>query len=488
MTPYGYEEYEEYNWKSLVKRIVKYVVIIAVIGAIGWFVYDYFIGSFLTVDISVQNLESKPVRDNSIEVTETSSGTSAFEGDGLANYSVRLRRGDYTITVRADGYDTEPASVTFNEETKSKTVKLKKDIDVEIVALDMPGQLFANQAFDIVVTLENKSKNSEELELKYDGDFEKFDCRAVDKPILIGGKQTADYNVRCAVPSKTGREGATSGDEQEGKVGVMYTLESKDIEFELFPEPKISMDDSVKFSNMHPVENKKTSKEFEVNNRAKFPVHNIRLRIEITSAEKNDPGEVIKWVSFLHSQEEDKSEILIGEVRARDKHDETIEVNIPIDAKEETIYGSIVMEAPFLEDPWRSDLEIEIQGGAEALIEVNFENRQGINFKDGKPQDELDTIRVSNEGDLKVENIDLGVSSSDCTSSWLYFTSTSSIPYLDPKGGAIPSKEVSITVTAPTLAKVDDYVACVIWVSYQHPITGSIIQQEAGVMEIKREK
>ena len=484
-TPYGYEEYEEYTWKNLAKKILKYALIVVVIALIGWFLYDYFIGSFVDIQISVKDLEGKPISNNHIVVKQAENDVLVFERSGLPLYRQRLRRGNYSIEVDADGYKAFGTEVTFNKDNTSETVKLKKDMDIKILELDMPKQLFANQQFILTAKLENKGDKQEEVELKFGGDFKPFNCRPVDQRMLIGAGEIKDFNITCAVPEKTGLERSTLGKDEEGSVSIKYITESKVKGFTLNPEPRITVSRSIKFNGMNPATPKTAKKQvdFVIKNYSRFPLYNIRLKIEISSAEKNTPEEVLKWISFTNSTEQDKKSVLIGQVDVREEHREPIEVNVPLAAKPETIYGSIVMEAPFLETPRRIDLEIEVRSAAQANISVDYDDRVQISFTNGKPRDKMDTIRIQNSGSLPVENIDLSIQNyTECTENWFSFTSSSAIPKLEPK----QTKEIYITLSTPPLAKVGDYVPCVLWLSYTDPVTGSIARREVGVVEVKR--
>ncbi len=484
-TPYGYEEYEEYNWKSLVKRIGKYALIVVVIALIGWFLYDYFIGSFVDIQISVKDLEGNPVIDNHVTVKSAGNDVLIFEKSDLSVYRQRLRRGDYSIEVEADGYKPYAVERTFNEDNKSEVIKLKKDMDIKILELNMPEQLFANEQFTLTAKLENKGSKGEEVEFKFGGEFKAYNCRPAEQKMLINSGEIKDFNILCAVPSKTGLEKSTTGKDKEGSVSIKYISESMDKSFTLYPQPRLNISKSVRFTGMNPAVPKDAKKQvdFTIKNYGRFPVQNIRLRIEISSAEKNNPEEVIKWLSFTNSTEPDKRSILIGQIDAREEHREPVELSVPLDAKAETIYGSIVMNAPFLEAPKRISLKIDILKSAQAALSVDYDKSISIHFVNGKPRDEIRTIKIKNTGNLTVENIDLQVQNQDeCTENWFAFTSANSIPSL--ASGA--SKEVYVTLTTPPLVRVGEYVPCVLWLSYTDPVTSDIVQREVGVMEIKR--
>jgi len=177
-TPYGYEEYEEYNWKSLVKRILKYVLIIVVIAVIGWFLYDYFIGSFVDIQISVKDLEGNPVIDNHVTVKSAGSDVLIFEKSGLSVYKQRLRRGNYSIEVEADGYKPYAVERTFNEDNKQAVEKLNKELfekgfrvekDVSSSTVQLKIREAELQKIPYIIVIGNKEEKDNTLAVREHG-------------------------------------------------------------------------------------------------------------------------------------------------------------------------------------------------------------------------------------------------------------------------------------------------------------------------------
>jgi len=487
-TPYGYEEYEEYNWKTTAKKFGKIAVMLLLIAAIGYVIYDFLIGSTVTVEFSVLNTEKKGISDSSILV-EDESGEEAYENSGLSSYTMKLKRGllgaekTYTVRVSADGYKSKNTELTVQDDGADEEVKLVKDIDVEILGMKMPPQLFGNQEFDLIVELANDGLSGEEVELKFSGEFAEYGCRAVDDPVYVMAGATQDFNVKCTVPSVTGLERSTKGAPRDGSISIKYTTISEKKGFMLYPEPNLTIGASVNFYGLHPTNNSQSKEELLLQNRSSFPIYNVRLRIEITSAEKNGKENVKDWVYFTNADSSTRNEILVKLIDSKQKYRESIEVNIPPTAIEEEIFGSIIVEAPFLEAPRKADLALKISGSAEAELSYDFPPLVSINFSGGTAQDKIKSVELENNGNLDIENIDLYVQNPDeCTPHWLSFTTSASIPEI--KAGE--SHNVTVTLSAPSSAGVGDYRACILMVSFIHPLTGDIVSREAGVLQVKR--
>jgi len=487
-TPYGYEEYEEYNWKATAKKFGKIAIMLLLIGAVGYVIYDFLIGSTVTVEFSVLNTEKKGITDSSISV-EDESGAVVLSPDGLSSYTLKLKRGllgapkTYIVRASADGYKSKNTEIIVQNDGALNEVKLVKDIDVEILGIWMPPQLFGNQEFDMIVEVANEGSSGEEIEFKFSGEFEEYGCRAVDNPVYVMGGAVQDFNVECTVPSVTGLERSTKGAPRDGSISIKYTTSSEKKEFMLFPEPSLIIGASVNFYGLHPTDEPKKKEDLLLQNRSTFPIYNVRLRIEITSAEKNGAENVKDWVYFTNANPATRDEMLVELIDSKEKYKEFIEVNIPPTAIEEEIFGSIIVEAPFLEAPRKADLSIKISGSAEAELSYDIPSIVSISFSDGEAQDKIDSIELENNGNLDIENIDLYIKDSDdCTSRWLDFTTSASIPEI--KAGE--SHDVTITLSAPPSADVGDYRACILMVSYIHPLTGDIVSREAGVLQVKR--
>ncbi|MCX6802305.1 MAG: hypothetical protein NT067_04300 [Candidatus Diapherotrites archaeon] len=491
--PYGYEVYEEYNWKSLAKKIAKYAVIVLVIGAICWLLYDYFAGSYVPVEIQVKSLDTKPVNENSVSITQESSGVVSFEKSGQPSYNFTLKRGlflapeNYVMTVEADGFKSATVSIKAGTEKITEIVKLEKDIDIKIKEISMPKQLFGGQAFTITATLENEGELGEEIEFGYGGELEEWNCTAADAEIYIAAGSIADFNIGCAVPQNAASQVSPKGVEKEAVVSIKMIKEEKTVKFTLYPKPSVTILKSLDFSGIDPTVGAKSKKrlDFTIKNGSKFALYGVHLSIEINSAKENDKGEVLKWISFVNSTEEDKTVLSIPVIDAGKTQSEPVEIQIPQSAIAEKITASIVTEAPFLEAPVNSILSIDIIKSAQASIKLDYDSPMSIGFSGSSPESKIETMDVKNTGDLDISNLSIEVKNREtCTENWLYFTDSDFIQKIKAK----ESKAISITVSAPPLAAAGASAPCILQAVYPHPLTNAMVEEDQGVLVITRSK
>jgi uncharacterized membrane protein len=491
--PYGYEVYEEYNWKSLAKKIAKYAVIAGVIIAICWLLYDYFAGSYVPIEISVKGLDGKPISENSITVANSGTGVLHFDRGSQPSYSFTLKRGllgateNYLMTVEAEGFKRQDAPLAVGMDKIVQPVKLEKDMDIKISEISMPKQLFEDQIFTITATLENKGEKGEEIEFDYGGELEEWNCKATDTEIYIAADSIADFNIGCAVPDKVASKVSPTGVEKEAMVSIKMIKEEKTVKFTLYQKPNITILKSLDFSGLDPTVSAKSKKrlDFTIKNGSKFALYGVRLSIEIKSAEKNGREEVLKWLSFINSAEEDKTMLSIPVIDAGKTRVEPVEIQIPQSAVAEKITAIIVTEAPFLEAPVNSTLSIDITKSAQASITLDYDSPVSIAFSGSSPESIIKTMTVENTGDLDISNLVIEVKNREtCTENWLYFTDSDFIQKINAKD----SKDMFITVSAPPLAPAGASAPCILQAVYSHPLTGERIEEDQGILIIKRAK
>jgi len=482
-TPYGYEEYEEYTWKSTALKIGKIILAIAVVVAIGWFVYDYFIGSYIDVEINIKDTEGGMIKDNEIFIRDGTGSTEIFSDDGLATYSEKIKRGEYRIKVEAPGYQEFDDKETFSDEKKEIIIELEKDMDIKLKTISMPPQVFANQEFFVSLSVENDDRKSAEVEFEFEADLEKYQCKPVENKMIAPGKTTSDFNFTCTVPADPDIGRSKTGKSKEGRVSVLFINESEDQEFLVFPKPDVDYPNRVKFNNLSPASESKAQEIFEIENDSKFDLRFVDLKINITSAEKNGAEEVAEWIYFTNAESGDRSHKFIDRIAEKMDYKEPIEVNLPITAKEETIYGNIVVSAPFLESPVIIPLEIEIAESAEAKISLGYPESVTISFSDGAPRDEQKIITVNNDSELAIEDVEIEVQNSvECSEFWLSFVGAHSFSRI----GAKENKDVYVTFSTPSTASEGQYEDCILLVSYIDPVTDSLVEEQGGIINVKR--
>ena len=131
--------------------------LVIIVLVVGFFLFDFFIGSIKQVNFALSNTENKPLSGAGIKIFDSSGKEIAKIG---SNESIKLRRGNYTATASLSGYKSQSGiQVTVTDEpTTTKNIKLEKDIDVELQVENFPTKLVEGQETEIslvVITTPN---------------------------------------------------------------------------------------------------------------------------------------------------------------------------------------------------------------------------------------------------------------------------------------------------------------------------------------------
>ncbi|MCD6478647.1 MAG: hypothetical protein J7L44_02045, partial [Candidatus Diapherotrites archaeon] len=263
---------------------------------------------------------------------------------------------------------------------------------------------------------------------------------------------------------------------------IRYLKAKKEKTFELCKTPNISLSD-ISFS-VDPVARPKQRKDVVIKNRSAFAVENMQISIEITSAEENNKEEVANWFSFSNAAEP-KNVRSVAMIGAKETIREPLEVTVPIWAKAETIYGNIVVNAPFLKEPKKAKLTLVITKTPRVELKASISSSKvNIYSKEGIPQEITVKVAVINNSDLAVENIDIEIENRDeCSHDWLRPLDTLSIARIEPKKSA----SIALIASAPKDAQKNDVMRCILKLSYENPLPpNDIKEQNVGFVEITK--
>jgi len=411
-----------------VKKFLPAIIAIIVIGAIGWFAYDYFIGSVFSFNIDVRDTESKPLNDSNLKVFAPGSNELLFEGSGSSAYDLALKAGNYRYEARAPGYAIKRSSFEVSAENNSATIKLDKDIEVEILNLgqDFPNKLYVGGKKQFTVRLKNDSSSSETVSLVADGALEDFELIGTEN-ITLKANTTTSVPIEISIPNDAEVDDEKNGDELEAVLRIKYTNKKGEADFTLYPNPslKISVDEA-SFRAKARENYNKDQDEIKVDNDNYFPVEDLTLSIEITSATKNNRSEVEKWFQFTEiANQPNPQSIEITSIPGRGDVRKELQVIIPLTAKKELdIKGNVVLTAPFLSEPIKRTLTLDVTEEAEYKLELSLSPRSPIEIDWdsilGNYREELLTLNAKNEGQLDLHNIVISIANSvECNNSWL---------------------------------------------------------------------
>ncbi len=462
--------------KFLKENAGKIIAVIVILGVI-YFAYDFFIGSIREVNIYVKDYEKEPIENSQIKIID-SSGHKVFEKEGSSYYLVNLRKGSYIVEVSATGFKKATETIEVSEDS-SITIKLEKDLPLEIISLEFPERLFLGQEFTASAYVKNTGNYSSKPEVLLEDALEEFTCE-LDR-VIVGAHSTEEVKIFCKVPSGILIKG--SCEQKTAKARIKYLASSEQAKFELCNAPEIALGD-VSFS-VNPVSMPKQKKDISIKNNAKFEIEGTELSIEIVSATKNAPEEIKSWLAFTRVTSEPRYKRALPAIGAKETVYEPLEITLPPWARAETVYGNIVLNAPFLNEPIKSDLVIKITKEAKVQLKPTISpSKISIYERDGQIDEQTVKLTITNQGDLKVENLDVIIENSgECTQEWLKPLKTLSIAEIDAKKSAI----VALIASAPSSVPQNTTMRCILSLSYENPLPPNDIKvQDIGFIEITK--
>ena len=404
------------------KKFLPHIIALIVIVVVAFLAYDFFIGSMLSVTVTIKNTEGKMLNDNSIKIYAEGQDEAIFTDSESSIYDLQLKPGTYRYVVAADGYDEAKSSFTVSADDKEPVIKIKKDLDIDIIDFEQnfPEKLYAGSTSTFSIKLKNNSDEAaENVELVAEDDIERW----VD--VIVGTIQPnsiKDVQIEITVPQNAEITDEDEGDQKTAAIRVKYTTKKADSDFVLYVNPAVKMDlDEASFSAGAGEKDQDT---IGVENNNKFPIEDLTLMIEITSATNNSKSEIEQWFQFTEvANMPNPQEIEITRIEARGDVEKELQVIIPITAqKEDDIKGNIILNAPYLAEPIKITLTLDVKKGADYGIAVSTRSPVDIEWDEtiGNYEEKIVDIKVKNTGNLNLENIVLSISNKViCDNSWL---------------------------------------------------------------------
>lgn len=413
------------------KKFLPAIIAIVVIAAIGWFAYDYFIGSMLPVTLSVKDTEGKLLNESSIKVFAEGQTQPVFEDSGLSSYDMKLKPGNYRYEATAPGYEakksTFPVSAERDENNKlipnEPNATLAKGFDVEIQNFEQnfPKKLFAGGKATFSVQLKNQANSAATVELVSEGDIAGM---VESGPITLPANTTQEVQLEISVPAGTTVKNIKTGDKKSAALRVKYTAKKSQGDFVLFPNPALEI--KVDEANFGAKAGEKDSDEISIKNGNDFAIDELVLTIEITSAIDNSTGEARQWFQFTEvANQPNPQEITISSIPANATVTKELQVIVPTTAQKETgIKGNVVLSAPYLSEPIKETLTLNVTAGAEFGISATLSPTSpvGIEWSEtlGKYEEKMLDLKIKNTGKLALKNIVFAVENSAvCDTDWL---------------------------------------------------------------------
>ncbi len=415
-----------------IKKFIPHIIGIIIVLAIAWFAYDFFIGSMVSATVTIQDTEGKLLEGSSLKIFATGSTEPLFKESGQSIYDVPLKAGNYRYEVTAPGYSVKKSSFEISAEDNTPTVQLSKDLELEVISFDQtfPNKLYAGGEARFDIQIKNSSNSSETAEIVAEDDIEGM---ITIGSITVPGNSTQSASVTITVPNNISIDDEKNGDEKKATVRVKYTNEKGSAEFTLYPNPaeKLSVNSASLKAKAKENENKDEAT-IKIKNDNYFEITDITLSIEITSATKNTPSEVEKWFQFTEIANQDNpQQITITSIPGREDVKKELQVVLPLTAKKEPdIKGNVVINAPYLSEPIKQTLTLDIREEAGYGIDISLSPRSPIDIEwdstNGRYTDQIIDLKVKNEGQLTLRNLVFSIANNTiCSIDWIILVENS---------------------------------------------------------------
>lgn len=444
----------------------KKIIAVIIVLAIGYFVYDFFIGSYQNVTFSVINTEGKAISGARITVQKVGETESRLVEAGQ---TVSLRRGSYNLEISASGFDDSAESLEVTKD-ETKPITLNKKLVTEFVSVSgFPTELYLGQKTTGQIILRNPGAKRESIELVLTGDLEGIEITPVAGGIIdIEGQQSKKIDFEITVPSDLELANTETGDTKTGQIQIRLTATTQDVTFKLLPTPDIEVSPTGVLTKE--IESgSDTSEEIQIINNSQFAQKNIRISLALDPA---SPTGSSNWFSFSTNAIEQ-----LGTQGSGGQQTVIFYAKIPALATEQKIAGQskIIIQGV----SWKKEilLNLTIKPKISKLIALlsggDIESTIEIQKNPNGTYQEITTeyISLENQGDSAISRIDASGATGGCfgSNSFINWTTVpSSITNLE----AGETAKILFKISAPQGAVPNGPAqTCRIQISYDEPLT-----------------
>jgi uncharacterized membrane protein len=468
-SPYGSGMQEEtasdkmrYFWEDHGKKIIALVILLI----IGWVAYDFFVGSYHSVNFSVKNTENENVSGASITITTVGETRAVYSGSPSAQ---SLKTGDYSVEANADGYRTGNQEFVVESDGETVTITLEKMLASKITATDFPSELYLGQSTTGTITLQNTGSKNETIELSFEGDFKEltskgFAIETNPSSITVPGQQTIQVPVEITVPGSLVLKNKSTGDSKTGKIRLTYLNGPfTTVSFQLLPEPSLETKIvSPKNTVNAGTENAPLGK-ISLKNKGKVSIKNIQLSISLDASSTAQA----EWFTFDTDS--------IDELGAGATREIQFYVSPPLNPNPVLVSGQshVVVQSDTLEQS--IPLNVTIQGVQASLqITHNIASQLSVN-SEGSGYETVTgkKVTVKNTGSVTIPRIEIINFSAQCHDAWIFFDEEGIINNLAPG----ETNTISFRVTAPSTVPADFSQSCILKYQYLDPVSGEETDQ-----------
>ncbi|MDO8428281.1 MAG: hypothetical protein Q7S92_03645 [Candidatus Diapherotrites archaeon] len=460
------EDGQEYASESLGEKILRKLPLILLILAvffIGTYLYTSFIGNQVEVTFTIKNLEEQAISNNTLSIQEPEKEEILERKSQESTYTLKLKTGNYTLTVISPGYKTKIIPLEITTDTTDVSITLEKDIPTELsIVSGITGSV--GETIQVPVTISNTGNTSlSNIELAVKNVSEPT-VSAVIEPstISVPANGSAQVSLQIRVPSELKLD-RDNKKQIHGTIKIKYTHETVDFNVIIYPKPQLEITPASISVRGNAREQVKGS--FILKNKGVTKIENIELSTEIVNATVNVKEVVKSWITFTNSG---TSSLSIAELLPNETKNIELTIQIPETAKKETITGNLIIQTPVISEPIKKSFSLEIQQEVTVALKLTpSKDTVPVPFNDTTAKyDKVLTEKVTleNIGDITLEDLSISVRNREtCTETWLSFASETTVRELVPE----ETKPIFIIISAPlTVRGNPTALVCTLAVSY----------------------
>ena len=267
----------------------KAIIAVIIIAIVAYFAYDFFIGSYKTIDFSLKNTEGESLSATSFRIFDLS-GNKLFETSGESGFSAKLKPGEYRIEAKTSSeYATANTTLSVSDNS-TETIEFEKNIKAEIIGMEnFPLVLIAGGTPSFSLTIENKASEEAEIELVPSSELSKISLQIPSITVPANSSETIAITV--SVPEAIKITNLESGDDLKGSLRIKYTNTKKSLPsgVKIFPMPNLAF--SPTNLNVSGAAGADVIKDFTITNNSAFTVYDLNLSLaDSPNSEENQQG------------------------------------------------------------------------------------------------------------------------------------------------------------------------------------------------------
>ncbi|MFH1256851.1 MAG: hypothetical protein V1494_06195 [Candidatus Diapherotrites archaeon] len=447
------------------KKFLPLIVLVIVIAAIGWFAFDFFVGSYHDVSFTVNDTEGDSIGGWTVQV----SGEDGMPIKELkAGDSIKLKQGSYSYDAGAPGYKAVSGALSVGSEGTKETVVLEKNVSLEL-SLDFPATLYTGQTKEIDVSLSNKESGEEAIEIVAGGDLASI---VSSLELQAGGTRLSsippgitDAKIVLKVKDDVSKDKIKEGLSAELRVKGLNNKNAKaSAKFELVKLDLSKIKLSLSNLSFGAVSAGKTvTKIIDVTNSTGSEIDGISVGLSISTAGDNDPATAEQWFEISPTTIDSLPSGSSGKTVV------TVIFRPPVSAQADSIAGTV----NFSNDFWSS--KINLVSTSVKATEIKF-SVSGVQKSYSIKKDsgtglyttELEQVTVKNSSDVPVSLITINAECNGTISNWISIN-----PDLFQSLDAGDDQLINMQINVPNTEPAESIKYCFFRLDYADPASGS---------------